>query len=80
LPEDLGTDPTIVLDKLNPVTCGRKHRYEDLRDIYSFETGLEVKTLLLNVPYIKFASESRIKTLPYALFNSLHQAASIFRN
>jgi hypothetical protein len=43
LPEDLGTDPAKFLDLLNNVTCGRKHRYKDLRDVYSFQTGLEIK-------------------------------------
>jgi len=45
LPEDLGTDTTKFLDLLNPVTCGRKHRYKDLRDVHAFQTDLEVKRL-----------------------------------
>jgi len=62
LPEDLGTDTTKFLDLLNPVTCGRKHRYKDLIDVHSFQTDLEVKhlcstfrteNLLLSPRYIK---------------------------
>jgi hypothetical protein len=45
LPEDLGTDTTKLLDLLKPFTCGRKHRYKDLRDVDSFQTDLEVKRL-----------------------------------
>jgi hypothetical protein len=35
--EDLGTDTTKFLDLLNPVTCVRKHRYKDVRDVHSFQ-------------------------------------------
>jgi len=45
LPEDLGTDTTKVLDLLNSVTCCRKHRYKDLKDVHTFQTDLEVKRL-----------------------------------